>query len=69
MPNMSDEQRAEFNESYELAELFPDRINDWERNFMESIRDRIAKYTDATLLSEKQAEVLERINKKLYAIT
>ena len=45
---------------------FAGALNDWETEFIDSIRDRVKDYGDKARISEKQWEVLERIEAKLY---
>jgi hypothetical protein len=54
-----------------LEELLADaetcaRLSNWERQFLDDIRDRFAEYGTRIKLSEKQLDVLERIENKVY---
>ena len=57
----------------ELMELLRDadaclRLSAWEEDFLCSIHEKMDTYGERAILSDKQEEVLERIEKKVYAI-
>lgn len=42
------------------------RLSDWEQSFLDDLRDRVLRYGDATLVSDKQGAIIDRIERKLY---
>lgn len=42
------------------------RLNNWETEFCDSIRDRITEYGNRARISDAQWGVIERIESKLY---
>jgi hypothetical protein len=42
------------------------RLSDWEQNFLDTLRERVLKYGDSTLVTPKQWTVIRRIEEKLY---
>lgn len=55
-----------------LKELLDDcehttRLSEWEVNFMDDMRSRLLQYGERIRVSEKQLQVLERIEQKMYA--
>lgn len=66
--SLSKEYIKEISEVLDIANTHPDRINDWEREFLLSIADKVALYEEDTNLSDKQLERLEIISKKIYAL-
>lgn len=55
-----------------LQELLSDaekcaRLSNWEESFLDDFRERIADYGDRVRISDKQREVLNRIEGKVYA--
>lgn len=42
------------------------RLNDWETEFIDSIRDRVTEYGARARISAKQWDIIERIEQKLY---
>lgn len=42
------------------------RLNDWENNFLDELRDRVVQYGDRTIISSRQWAVIMRIDAKLY---
>jgi micrococcal nuclease len=42
-----------------------ERLTDWEHQFVEGVRERVIRYGARTRISEKQMEVIERIDAKL----
>ncbi len=57
----------------ELMELLRDadvcsRLSSWEEDFLASIHEKLDTYGDRAILSDRQEDVLERIEKKVYSI-
>lgn len=55
-----------------LEELLKDcesttRLNDWEGNFVDGIRDRFLQHRERTRISPRQMEILRKIEAKVYA--
>jgi hypothetical protein len=48
------------------AELHAARLTDWEQEFAEDMRERVRRYGDVTHISEKQMEIINRIERKIY---
>jgi hypothetical protein len=44
------------------------RLTKWEEQFIEDIDGRLAEYGKNTRLSEKQWEVIDRLEKKVYQV-
>ena len=44
------------------------RLSAWEEDFLSSIHEKLDTYGKRAILSDRQEEVLERIEKKVYAI-
>ena len=42
-----------------------DKLTDWEADFCDSIAQKIEQYGERTFLSERQMEIVERIQRKL----
>jgi hypothetical protein len=42
------------------------RLNNWETNFCDDLRDRVATYGEKTRMTGKQWEAFEKIENKLY---
>lgn len=42
------------------------RLNGWETEFIDSIRDRVTEYGARARISAKQWDIIERIEQKLY---
>lgn len=42
-----------------------DKLTDWEQEFCASIADKIEQYGERTHLSERQMEIVDRIQRKL----
>lgn len=40
-------------------------LSEWEHDFVKSTSDRMAKYDEKTTFTEKQLEIIKRINDKL----
>ena len=56
----------------QLEELLSDaeacaRLTDWEEEFLDSMREKVLTYGIRLNLSDKQEDVLERIESKVYA--
>lgn len=49
----------------EADETGDEHLTEWEQDFLESLSDRVAEYGDRTRISERQWEVVERIEGKL----
>jgi len=47
------------------AEDHPEKITEWEQIFVASMDDKLMKYQQKMLISEKQQEILNRIANKL----
>lgn len=62
---LSSEELAQITEIMNDAETSA-RLNDWENEFCDSIRERILEYGVRARISAKQWEVIDRIEKKLY---
>jgi hypothetical protein len=43
-----------------------ERLTDWESDFIDDLYERVHRYGDATLVSEKQMAIVDRIERKLY---
>ena len=43
------------------------RLSQWEEEFIDSLRERVLQYGRRTMISDKQWEILERIEDKLCA--
>lgn len=43
-------------------------LNDWEREFMKSVTERVEKYGQKTYMSEKQMAVVQRVYDKLMGV-
>lgn len=65
---MTKQQLKDFYELCELAETYSDRVNDWEANFLTSVKERVDKYGEDTQMSEKQLETIEKISRKVYVV-
>jgi hypothetical protein len=48
------------------AEPHAARLTDWEREFAEDMLERVRRYGDVTHVSEKQMEIINRIERKIY---
>ena len=64
---LDDEEYSRIKEILSDAES-SSRLNDWETEFCDSVRDRIEEYQQKVRISAKQWEVLERIEGKLYGV-
>jgi hypothetical protein len=42
------------------------RLTDWEQEFAEDMLERVRRYGDVTHVSEKQMEIINRIERKIY---
>jgi hypothetical protein len=56
----------------DLKELLKDaeacaRLSQWEEEFLDSMREKALLYGDTVRISDKQQEVLNRIEQKVYA--
>ena len=47
---------------------YPDRMNDWEYNFMKDQEARFEEYGALMLLSAKQWAIIERVGKEKYEL-
>lgn len=65
---MTQQQLKDFYELCELAEAHSDRVNDWEANFLTSVKERVDKYGEDTQMSERQLETIEKISRKVYVV-
>ena len=61
------EELDKYLELIEETEAHPDRLTDWEINFLPSIKEVLLIYKESSNISEKQEAILERIEKKMYA--
>lgn len=52
-------------EAIENLETRPHDLNNWEKGFLEGIRDKFDSYGKRMLVSEKQLNCLQKVNKKL----
>ena len=58
----------------ELTEFFTDinehshKLTNWELGFTNDMKDRFQKYGGNTIISEKQWEIVRRIQNKIYQI-
>lgn len=47
------------------VDMYGDKLTDWEQEFCASIADKIERFGKRTFLSERQMEIVDRIQKKL----
>lgn len=55
-------------EIFEEAEEKPDRLTDWEQNFLSNIKEGVTRYELHCVLSEKQRGAMVKIEKKLFEV-
>lgn len=66
MPELSDKQYAGLVELLKDAESCA-RLTNWEEDFLSDLRERVLIHQENTRVSERQWEVLQRIEGKVYA--
>lgn len=66
MSDLSDKQYAGLVELLKDAETCI-RLTNWEEEFLSDMRDRVSVHQQSTAVSDKQWEVLQRIEGKVYA--
>lgn len=64
---LDDDELARIKEICDDAERSA-RLNDWETEFIDSIRDRVTEYGAHARISAKQWEIIDRIEGKLYGL-
>ncbi len=63
---MEDQDLQELNTLIHDAENCP-RLNDFERQFLADLNDRLVLYDKKTRITDKQQEIIDRIERKVYA--
>lgn len=59
---------ADIEDMLRKAEIYFDKLTEWEDEFLDTIRSRIEQYGERTHLSAKQMEIVERIQHKLSGL-
>lgn len=72
-PTPQDHDTLDDDELARIKEILSDaetssRLNDWEEEFCNSIRDRVTEYGARARISAKQWEIIDRIEGKLYGL-
>lgn len=65
--NLDEDQIATLEELFDLVDDYPDRLNQWEQEFVAANRERFEKYRDRTFFSEhawgKVLQVLKKVRR------
>lgn len=67
--SITKEYLSELEELISTSETYPDRINNWERDFLASISVKLGTYAEESKFSDRQLETIEKISKKVYSLT
>lgn len=65
MPQATNEQYNLLIDVLAAADLRGDKLNDWEKTFLTDYAEKEAEYSDKINMSDKQENVLNKIQKKL----
>jgi len=65
MPELDDKELAELKEILSDSESCA-RLSQWEEEFLDNFRTRILTYGNDTAVSDKQWQIIHRIQEKVY---
>ena len=65
--SLSTERIEEITEMAIISLTYPERLSKWENDFLFDMVDKAMRYDTETRLSERQDEILQRIEKKIYS--